>query len=162
MPPDPNSCTQAIKRAHHQAFKWRRCLQNNIEDIDLKENGWKISSDGHVVPVWYTCSQLPESVKRKPKDKKTKENNYDADNESEAKNLEPLSKKQCRRSTLSSGNNQVQSEYPDADHEATNTEYEEFTENPDLTSENQNEWEEFSDFSSTESDPDSSDSDWAP
>ena len=128
----------------------------------MKENGWKISSDGHVVPVWYTCSQLPESVKRKPKDKKTKEKNYDADNESETTNLEPLTKKQCRRSKHSSCNNQVQSDYPDADHEATKTDYEELTENADVTSEYQNEWEEFLDFSSTESDPDSSDSDWAP
>ena len=61
LPPDPSSCMQAAKRAHQKAFLWNRCLQKIIENIDLKENGWNINCDGQVIPIWYTCSQLPES-----------------------------------------------------------------------------------------------------
>ena len=66
-PPHPNSCVQAIKRAHHQNFLWVRCTQTNIDPLHLRNNGWNVDSDGNVVPVRYTCSQLPASIKRKPR-----------------------------------------------------------------------------------------------
>ena len=61
LPPDPNSCLQAVLRANHQSFQWTRCLEENVEDIDMLKNGWDVRKDGMVVPVWFTCSQYPPS-----------------------------------------------------------------------------------------------------
>ena len=46
LPPDPNSCLQAVLRANHQSFQWTRCLEKNIEDIDMLKNGWDVRKDG--------------------------------------------------------------------------------------------------------------------
>jgi hypothetical protein len=43
LPPDQDSCEQAIKRANYQANFWNRCTQVNIPPITLSENGWIIN-----------------------------------------------------------------------------------------------------------------------
>ena len=44
------------------------------------ENGWKLSADGMVVPVWYAGPQLPPSCKKPPRKKASKETDgYEAD-----------------------------------------------------------------------------------
>ena len=63
--PDLNSCKYAILRVHYQVFQWLRCGHRNIEFIPLKSNGWKVDEDGSVTPLWFTCTQLPESVTKK-------------------------------------------------------------------------------------------------
>ena len=92
LPSDLNSCTRAILLAHHQEFVSRRCLEKDIESIDFADNGWKIDKDGLVVPVWFTCSQLPPSVTKKSKNgKRQMKQSCDANAETEV--YEPPKKK---------------------------------------------------------------------
>ena len=69
LPPDPNSLKNDILRKHHQTYTWLRCLEPIVETLPLDEFGWKVDNEV-VVPVWYTCPQLPsgESKKRKRDD----------------------------------------------------------------------------------------------
>ena len=65
LPPDTNSMRHDILRKHHQAYIWRRCLQPMVDPLPLEGNGWKMDDDGFVVPVWYTCPQLPPTIQKK-------------------------------------------------------------------------------------------------
>ena len=69
LPPDPNSIRYDILRKHHQAFVWKRCLNDIIEPLPLNENGWKVCND-IVLPIWYTCSQLPPHIGKKDKSRR--------------------------------------------------------------------------------------------
>ena len=95
LPPDLNSCTQAILRARHQAFVSRRCLEKDIESIDFADNGRKINKDDLVVPVWFACSQLlPPATRKSIKNgrrQRQRKQSYDADAETEV--YEPPEKK---------------------------------------------------------------------
>lgn len=64
IPPDEDSCTQHILRCHHRVYIWTRCNQSIIPTIDKFKNGWKLSEDGMIVPVWYKGPQLPPSCKK--------------------------------------------------------------------------------------------------
>ena len=66
LPPDTNSMRHDMLRKHHQAYIWRRCLQHMVDPLPLEGNGWKMD-DGFVVPVWYTCPQLPPTIQKKGK-----------------------------------------------------------------------------------------------
>ena len=65
LPPDPDSCKQAIKRAHCQTYYWNNCLQLIIDPINVEENGWEIKDK--IYPVWFTGPQLPPSCSNKKK-----------------------------------------------------------------------------------------------
>ena len=77
IPPDEDSCTQHILRCHHRVYIWKRCHQSIIPASDKFKNGWKLSVDGMVVPVWYVGPQLPPSCKKNCR-KKTS-GGYEAD-----------------------------------------------------------------------------------
>ena len=149
IPPDPNSCAQAIKRVHHQAFRWCRCTNKIIAHIDFKKNGWKLGPNGNVIPIWYTCTQLPESITRKPK------KNYEADVESDDDdNYEPPKKRRTRARTLPKSGTKPQDTQTTDDEEDTATDI-----SIDMEDD---EWQHLSEFSSTgDGISDSSDSDWA-
>ena len=75
LPPDPDSCKQAIKRAHCQSYYWNNCLQPIIDPINVEENGWEIKDK--IYPVWFTGPQLPPSCSKKKKTQKiAKVTNY--------------------------------------------------------------------------------------
>ena len=80
IPPDEQSCTQHILCCHYRVYSWKRSNESVIPDIDMFENGWKLSADGMVVPVWYAGPQLPPSCKKPPRKKASKETDgYEAD-----------------------------------------------------------------------------------
>ena len=58
IPPDEQSCTQHILRCHYRVYSWKRSNESVIPDIDMFENGWKLSADGMVVPVWYAGTTI--------------------------------------------------------------------------------------------------------
>ena len=102
IPPDSNSCTFAILRAHYQAYQWLKCLDVNIANISLTENGWHIDDDGSVIPLWYTCSQLPPSLNRcKKKVRKThyKSDGNNADVDEDEVSYEPPKKKKPKEAS---------------------------------------------------------------
>ena len=47
-----------VLRKHHQAYTWKRSLDQYIDPLPLHENGWN-EEEGDLIPVWYTCKQLP-------------------------------------------------------------------------------------------------------
>ena len=62
IPPDPISIRNHILRAHYQLYVWTRCLQQNIEHINLENNGW-IILDGIAEPFWFKKElQMPPVV----------------------------------------------------------------------------------------------------
>ena len=65
LPADPNSMRFDILRKHHQAYTWKRCLQALVEPLPLNDNGWKVNDEGLIIPIWYTCSQLPPGMCKK-------------------------------------------------------------------------------------------------
>ena len=152
LPPDPNSIRYDILRKHHQAFVWKRCLNDIIEPLPLSENGWKVCND-IVLPIWYECSQLPPHIGKRDKPRPTAVPENDVVSSSEfPKALEDTEviqvgppAKRCRlrkvqRDTCSS-NSRLGKDYFDV------SEYES----------DSSEWERLSDFSSSDS---SDDSDW--
>ena len=176
LPPDLNPCTQAILNAHHQAFVSRRCLEKDIEPIDFADNGWKMDKDDLVVPVWFTCSQLPPSVTKKSKNgrgQRQRKPLYDADAETEV--YEPP-KKTIQKSRIARElrvnevyespmkhlqQNKVSREIKGTSYDADNEDaFPESTTEEDADDFVLNEWERESKFESTDSD--SSDSDWDP
>ena len=73
-------------------------LEKDIESIDFADNSWKIDKDGLVVPVWFTCSQLPPSMTKKSKNgrgQRQRKQSYDADAETEV--YEPHKKKNAEK-----------------------------------------------------------------
>ena len=38
-----------------------------VDPLPLEGNEWKMNNDGFVVPVWYTCPQLPPTTQKKDK-----------------------------------------------------------------------------------------------
>ena len=64
LPPDPNSLKHDILRKHHQAYTWKRSIDQYIDPLPLNENGWN-EEEGDLIPVWYTCKQLPLSLRQK-------------------------------------------------------------------------------------------------
>lgn len=64
IPPNPISIRNHILRAHYQLYVWTRCLQQNIENIQLENNGW-IILDGIPEPFWFKkVLQMPPVVSR--------------------------------------------------------------------------------------------------
>ena len=52
IPPDLDSAQLAIKRAHLQTFTWLSCCEQNIQNLHLKEFGWK-STDDKLKSLWF-------------------------------------------------------------------------------------------------------------
>ena len=64
--PDKHSAEQHLKRANLQTYLWMQCLQKDIDYPSIDDDtGWKETDDG-LVPVWYSCSQFPPSLTRRP------------------------------------------------------------------------------------------------
>ena len=97
MPPDPDSCKQAIKRAHCQSYCRNNCLQPIIDPINVEENGWEIKDK--IYPVCFTGPQLPPPCSKKKKTQKiAKVTNYGGDKDSDT-SLKKTPKKRVKRST---------------------------------------------------------------
>ena len=75
--PDPNSSSHHLKRADLQTYIWRQCMRREINYPDVEGRGWIKDGDG-IKPLWFTCSQLPQSLSKK-KSSELKE--YQTDNE---------------------------------------------------------------------------------
>ena len=157
-----------------------RCLETNIEAIDFRDFGWRITPDNIVSPVWFTGLQLPPSISRsKGKQKLIK--NYDGDVEESAPKLRKPPKKKMKRNIDKSkqkwkallqavGEEKSDQEKSDEDPEVSNqidTLYD--ADDDDSTCDRiydseyvsaAEEWERVSDFEDSTSD--SSDSDWCP
>ena len=67
LPPDLNSLTHNVLRKRHKAHTWMQCSVPNVESLRLENFGQK-GTDELIVPVWYTCPQLP-TVSRKRKER---------------------------------------------------------------------------------------------
>ena len=48
IPRDPDSVELVIKRAHLQTFTWLRCCEQNVQALDLKQFGWKLTDPDSV------------------------------------------------------------------------------------------------------------------
>ena len=102
--PDRNSSQQHLKRSNLQAYIWKQCLQQDIYYPTPKKHGWQQTDEG-LVPVWFTCSQFPPSLGRKPpKKSKCGEEADDESSESQGskQKIQPAKKRQKRKTTLSS------------------------------------------------------------
>ncbi len=100
IPPDPDSVIQVIKRAHYQIYHWIRSTEINIEPIDYQQLGWKWSDEQQlVVPIWFTGSQLPPSLrnKRKKKQSSDNDNQEDVESDDERSTKRPKRKKKTTR-----------------------------------------------------------------
>lgn len=88
LPPDEDSCTQHILRAHCIVFIWKHFSSFIIPNIDPYVNGWKLLN-GRVVPVWFCGPQFPESVQNR---RKKRHDGYEADDEGtkKRKNVEKI------------------------------------------------------------------------
>ena len=67
-----------VLRKHHQAYTWKRSLDQYIDPLPLHENGW--NEEGDLIPVWYTYKQLPLSLRQKTRSV-TKDTNLINENE---------------------------------------------------------------------------------
>ena len=65
LTPDHDSCEEAIKRLHYQAYCWNKCLQSTIDSLNIEENGGQIKET--IYPVWITSPQIPLSCSRNKK-----------------------------------------------------------------------------------------------
>ena len=153
LPPDPNSCQQAILRAHHQAYQYVRVSNKIIKQLPLEANDWLITDEG-VLPLWFTCSQLPPSItSRKKNVSKTLTDGNEADDET---TVEPPARKKMRKSTSGKSFKDLCKDFGkdyDADSDCSN-----MSSNDDEDSNYDDDWEHLSDFGSdSEND---SDSDW--
>ena len=81
IPPDVDSCTQHILRSHLQVFNWLNCDKSIIHHLNPFENGWKLSENKEVLPVWFTGPQFPPSVTKRKIKKKKLIDGYEADYE---------------------------------------------------------------------------------
>ncbi len=100
LPPDPDSLSQVIKRAHHQAYFWLRCIGKEINELEVENYGWRWCEEWRLMtPVWYTGDQLPPSFKSKRRRKIQQDNSDDGDADSEENSLEsqPMPRKRKKR-----------------------------------------------------------------
>ena len=63
LPPDPNSLRYDILRKHHQAYIWRHCTEPTILQLPFQQYGWQ-KVGGCLMPIWYTCPQLPKCLRK--------------------------------------------------------------------------------------------------
>ena len=147
IPPDEDSCTQLLYRAHYQAYMWNMCMRWSIPHIDYLQNGWKKSAD-MLVPLWFTEPQFPPSVTKKKYD------GYDADDEKSRKRKDTSSsrgrmfRKKLNTSSMINTNCGLNDE--------RNDEMEIMVSSSSIF-EKESDWEHFSEFSES---LESSDSDW--
>jgi len=64
--PDKHSSQEYLKRSNLQAYIWKQCFMQDIDYPMPEDNGWQLTDDG-LVPLWFSCSQFPPSLCRKPK-----------------------------------------------------------------------------------------------
>ena len=142
LPPDQNSCYQAILRAHHQAYQYLRVADKIMEPLPLKEYGWVIND-------------ISSRQKNKPK---AQTNGNDADDESM---VEPPAKRKMLKHSSEKSFKEICLEFErdyDADSDRTNSTSDNDDDVDDNDNDGDDDWEHFSDFG-TDSDIDS-DSDW--
>ena len=97
LPPDPDSVVQVIKRAHYQAYFWRRCIEINVEMIPFANYGWKWCEEQElVVPVWFTGDQLPPSLRKKRRVRTNNDDDAD-DEEAAGKNVPGQQRQKYKR-----------------------------------------------------------------
>ena len=154
LPPDPDSCNQYVKRAHHQIFTWKRCTEKIIPHIDFKNNGWTVEPDGAVVPLFYTSSQLPPSKTAKQK----------AEHKGAMMNPKPTKRRRTSQdSCMNTSNHEDTTVENISDENDENDAFNSATNYDDsVHDESDFEWECLSEFSSSDSETDSEDSDWDP
>lgn len=63
--PDKHSSVEHLKRSDLQTRIWKQCLNKDIDYPPPEDNGWQESDEG-LIPVWFSCSQFPPSLCRKP------------------------------------------------------------------------------------------------
>ena len=102
--PDKSSSLEHLKRSNLQSYIWKQCLQKDIVYPTPENNGWQLTDDG-LIPVWFSCSQFPPSLSRKPpKKSKCGEEADDETSESQGKKqkIKPAKKTQKKKNTISS------------------------------------------------------------
>ena len=101
--PDKNSSPEHLKRSNLQACIWKQCLQQDIDYPPPENNGWQQTDHG-LVPVWFSCSQVPPSLSRiPPKKLKCGEEADDESSESQGskQKIQPAKKRQEKKNTTS-------------------------------------------------------------
>ena len=131
LPPDPNSCRQDILRKHMQAFIWKRSVHPIIESLNPLDYGWARDSQEFLVPLWYTCKQIPSKRDSKQRSKMTEQEKLDP---------EEINQPPVKRSRFSGSdkNSSIDNTTSDSDNEKSD-------------------WERLSDFLSSDSDSEGSD-----
>ena len=102
--PDKHSSVENLKMPNLKAYIWKQCLKQDIDYPPPEANGWQQSDDG-LIPVWFSCSQLPTSLCRKPPRKS--KSGEEADDESfeterRKQRLQPQKKRQKREDATAS------------------------------------------------------------
>ena len=73
--PDESSTNEHLKRSDLQAWVWYQCLKQNIEYPSITDRGWEKTEDG-IRPIWFTCSQHPQSLCKEKCRKLIKQRKY--------------------------------------------------------------------------------------
>ena len=50
-----------MKRVHLQTFTWLRCCEQNVQALDPKESGWKLT-DGELKLLCFNGDQILPSI----------------------------------------------------------------------------------------------------
>lgn len=99
--PDKHSSQEHLKRANLQVYIWKQCLNQHIDYPTTERNGWQQTEDGFVL-VWFSSSQFPPSLCRKPPRKsKSGEEADDENSESEGRKKRPRPPKRGKRTQKS-------------------------------------------------------------
>lgn len=70
--PDRYRSAEHVKRANLRTYIWKPCLLKDTDHPNPEEFGWQVE-DNSLVPLWFTSSQLPPSLCKKPSRSKHRE-----------------------------------------------------------------------------------------
>ena len=163
LPPDPNSATQVIFRAHNHCYYWVHCLRETILSAPFQDYGWFFDCQSDFIrSVWFKGEQLPPLLATKSGSRKRKKvDDYVGDVEDKynvKKSKTIKSRKVLLQKRKTYNKNQEKSNFRFTDKNYNIDSYS----CGDETDSEIDDWEHFSDFEDSELISDSSDDDWIP
>ena len=149
LPPDPHLLKQAILRAHWQTYYWLRCTEASVESLSAEDCGWQWSfEERSLKPVWFTCPQQPPSLRSRQKNMSKLSGSEWADVESDSPDP-PATKKRKRCTKVPRKTRCIPENTASDEEKDTESQSQSEPNNPELSDEQESEWE-VSDFSSSE------------
>ena len=163
LPPDPNSATRVIFRAHNHCYYWVRCLRETILSAPFQDYGWFFDCQSDFIrSVWFKGEQLPPLLATKSGSRKRKKvDDYVGDVEDKYNVKKSKTIKSCKvllqkRKTYNKNQEKSNFRFTDKNYNIDSYSY------GDETDSEIDDWERFSDFEDSELISDSSDDDWIP